>query len=449
MSEKKTVAVVGAGPAGLYAARKLAKAGVHVIIINRDLKPGGLAEYGIYPTKHKMKEGLRKQFHSILSLDNVDYYGGVSIGNDKPINLKDLDQLGFAAQLFTVGAQGTKMLGIDGEEGVKGIYCAKDLVYHYNQLPPFSEMDFPIGKRVGIIGMGNVMVDIAHWLVTEKKVDEVVIIARRGPAERAYTDKEMRAIAKALDLDDLTKEFARIEPQLLEVGQNPDELYKEIIKPMDQAKEIDSPTKVKFRFLSSPKKILANSDGWIEKVVVEHNKLVPKGDKLRPQGLGITSELELDTLIYAIGDQVDPNLGLPYEWGKYIVAPGKNPRDPNRPRYEVYDPEREEILKGKFVAGWARSASDGLVGKARSDGETAAEEVLYYLENESADSGKSPEEIRQALEKLLSERGVPIFTYQHVKLLTEKEREEAKKRGLEFFKFSSNAEMLRAVGLES
>ena len=174
---------------------------------------------------------------------------------------------------------------------------------------------------------------------------------------------------------------------------------------------------------------------------------MPKGDKLRPQGLGVTSEIELDTLIYAIGDQVDPNLGLPYEWGKYIVAPGENPRDPNLPRYEVYDPEKKEILKGKFVAGWSRSASDGLVGKARSDGETAAEEIIHYLKEEGKQDAPSPAEIKEKLEQLLKEKNIPIFTYEHVKLLKEKEREEAKKRGLEFFKFGSNKEMLKAVGL--
>lgn len=69
----QTVAVVGAGPAGLYATRILAQAGVHVLLVNRDLKPGGLAEYGIYHTKHKMKEGLRKQFRKILEMPEVSY----------------------------------------------------------------------------------------------------------------------------------------------------------------------------------------------------------------------------------------------------------------------------------------------------------------------------------------------------------------------------------------
>ena len=75
------VAVVGAGPAGLYAAQFLAGRGVHVALLNRDVKPGGLAEYGIFPTKHKMKEGLRKQFRSILESERIAYFGHVTVGD--------------------------------------------------------------------------------------------------------------------------------------------------------------------------------------------------------------------------------------------------------------------------------------------------------------------------------------------------------------------------------
>src|SRR3989304_5504240 len=75
-----SVAVVGAGPAGLFAARELATLGARVTIFNRDIKPGGLAEYGIYPDKHTMKSGLRKQFRQIMDLPNLDYYGNVTVG---------------------------------------------------------------------------------------------------------------------------------------------------------------------------------------------------------------------------------------------------------------------------------------------------------------------------------------------------------------------------------
>ncbi|MBZ5521058.1 MAG: NAD(P)-binding protein [Acidobacteriia bacterium] len=86
----KTVFVIGAGPAGLFAAQKIAQAGHEVVIFNRDIKPGGLAEYGIYPTKDKMKTGLRKQFAKVLGLPNVHYIGHVTVGNGAALSITDL-----------------------------------------------------------------------------------------------------------------------------------------------------------------------------------------------------------------------------------------------------------------------------------------------------------------------------------------------------------------------
>ncbi len=90
------------------------------------VKPGGLAEYGIFPTKHKMKEGLRKQFRRILAYPQVDYYGNCSVGEKGELTLVDLQTLGFDALICAAGAQGTKSLGLPGEDAI-GVMHAKDL----------------------------------------------------------------------------------------------------------------------------------------------------------------------------------------------------------------------------------------------------------------------------------------------------------------------------------
>src|ERR1051326_3265089 len=151
----KTVIVVGAGPAGLFAAQKIAQAGHQVIILNRDIKPGGLAEYGIYPEKDKMKIGLRKQFAKVLSLPNVHYFGGVAVGAQQKLTIENLAAYKPAAIVFANGSQGYKKLGLPGEDA-KGVYSAKDFVYFYTQLPPYATQDFSSGKKVAIVGMGNV-----------------------------------------------------------------------------------------------------------------------------------------------------------------------------------------------------------------------------------------------------------------------------------------------------
>jgi len=89
-----SVAVVGAGPAGLFAARELCNQGVEVALFNRDIKPGGLAEYGIYPDKLKMKDGLRAQFKQILNCGTIHYYGNVTVGENQPLTLEMLREWG-------------------------------------------------------------------------------------------------------------------------------------------------------------------------------------------------------------------------------------------------------------------------------------------------------------------------------------------------------------------
>ena len=199
----KIVFVVGAGPAGMFAAQKIAQGGHEVVIMNRDIKPGGLAEYGIYPTKDKMKIGLRKQFAKVLGLPNVHYFGHVPVSSQSQVSIADLQQFGPSAIVFAIGAQGTKKLGLPGEE-VRGVYAAKDFVYSYNLLPPFTSHDFSTGKRVAIVGMGNVMVDIARWLLIDDPLhtaEEVIIVARRGPFEAKFDNKEFKEIEMFLDRD--------------------------------------------------------------------------------------------------------------------------------------------------------------------------------------------------------------------------------------------------------
>jgi ferredoxin--NADP+ reductase len=148
----------------MFAARELARGGAKVVIFNRDVKPGGLAEYGIYPDKHAMKEGLRTQFRAVLDTPGLTYYGNITIGSQGDLTLDDLRACGFQAILVTVGAQGTKWLGLPGEDLI-GVYHAKDLVYHYNLLPPFTQMPFHYGKRVAVVGAGNVMLDISRFFI--------------------------------------------------------------------------------------------------------------------------------------------------------------------------------------------------------------------------------------------------------------------------------------------
>lgn len=442
---KYLVTVIGAGPAGLFASRLLASNDVHVVLLNRDILPGGLAEYGIYFDKYKMKEGLRKQFQQILDLPAIDYFGNVIVGENGDFRLPDLRALGFQAMLVTVGAQGTKWLGLPGENLV-GVYHAKDLVFHYNSLPPFSTKDFRIGKRVALIGAGNVMLDIAHWLIGELKVDEVVAVVRRGPNEVKFSKEELKIVVHNLDLAKLFSEIERARPIADSVGQNVDEARDYILSALPKGLPSVSKTRFYFDFLASPSRILGDEQGYVNGLEVEDTTLICSEGEVQAQRLGTKRILNVDTVIFCIGDRVDESFGLPVRHNAFVKHP--NPLHPvDGLSFEAYDPDLNRPIDRVFVAGWSREASSGLVGVARKDGENGAKAVLDYLQ--SAPGLVNPGSILDEFTAKLDKLNKPIIHKSDLQKLIAAEVMEAEKFGLPAYKFPTNDEMLVAMGLKN
>ena len=167
---------------------------------------------------------------------------------------------------------------------------------------------------------------------------------------------------------------------------------------------------------------------------VEENILTEKDGKTSAKGTGKRHSLDVDTVIFAIGDQVDANFGLPAQWGEFEKS--------REPKFPMEGLSYETTTEGVFVGGWARKASEGLVGYARRDGTNAAKAVLQYLQTKSP-AGASAEAVTESVRSLRK----PVISKDDLKRLETAEAEEAKKRGLDFFKFASNEEMLHAMGL--
>jgi ferredoxin--NADP+ reductase len=436
------VAVVGAGPAGLYAAHKLADNGVRVVLFNRDVKPGGLAEYGIYPDKLKMKGGLRKQFRHILDSALIDYYGNTTVCSSGHLNIYDLMAAGFQAILVTTGAQGTKWLGLDGEY-LRGVFHAKELVFHYNRLPPFSAQLYQAGARVALIGVGNVMIDVAHWLVREVKVRLVIAVARRGPMEVKFAKEEAKAVAANFDIDRLDADLARMGPLLASLGQDPAAAREIFTTPMAKAQPPVSETRLRFEFLASPRRIIGDR-GHVIGLEVEENTLLPGEGEPRVKGLGKFHQLDVDTVIFCIGDRVDRDFCLPTRSNEYVRV--QTPRFPvDGVSYEAFDPERNRPFENVFLAGWARQASTGLVGTARHDGENGAEAVLTYLRTLPPLQGVDT--VLSEFEKEFERFNHQAICKDQLPVLEAAEQAEAQRRGVEDFKFATNEEMLAIMGV--
>jgi ferredoxin--NADP+ reductase len=444
MSEKHLVVVVGAGPAGMSVANIMSKRGHDVVILNRDVKFGGLAEYGIFPNKHKLRGGLRKGYWEILSRPNVHYFGNVTIGEGKHLTVPELKTLEASVLVFSTGAQGTKTIGVEGDTA-QGVYHAKDCVYHYNLLPGFSTRPFEMGQRVAVIGIGDVMVDIAHWLSRRRRIGEVHVVVRRGPAERKYNPKEIRAVCAYIDGAALQQEIDRVAPRLEAVGQTPEKVLTEMRSEFTKCEPAESQTAMRFHFLSSPKRILTDAENRVIGLEIEDTKLEPKGADLAAVGLKTYYSLPCDSVVFAVGDRVDDTLGLPYKSGIFITNPHRTTNDPDDSLFQAFDEATGQVIPGVFLCGWARKASEGLVGVAKRDGEWCSEVVLRYL------AGRPPigepeiaEKIRK-LETLLVGRQPELVRTDELTALNEMERQEGQRRDIEEFKFPTNEEMVAAI----
>jgi len=140
-----------------------------------------------------------------------------------------------------------------------------------------------------------------------------------------------------------------------------------------------SDTKMGFRFLASPKRILVDEHNRVRGLEMEDNKLEPKGEDIVAVGLKQYYEFPCDSVVFAVGDKVDETVGLPYKNGAFITNPNKTGNDPDDALFQAYDEATGKIVEGVFLTGWARKASEGLVGVAKRDGEWCAEVVSRYL----------------------------------------------------------------------
>ncbi|MFU8826831.1 MAG: FAD-dependent oxidoreductase [Brevefilum sp.] len=433
------VAVIGAGPAGLYAAQYLARKGVNVVLFNRDIKPGGLAEYGIFPDKLKMRTGLQAQFKRILAMPSIRYQGNVTIGQAGDIQLDQLRSAGFQAFMITTGAQQKNWLGLPGED-LAGVYHANDIVFHYNQLPQYGDLKLDFGKNVAVIGVGNVMLDIVNYLKCEQHPCVVTAYGRRGPSQVKFDTQTLEPVAGCLDLPAIQAAVKAANPVVAEAGDEVDEFYQLLADARARSTACETGLNFRMGFLRSPRRLIGDGQGRVRAIRFEINELVREGGQVVAHGTGQMETVAADTVIFSIGSQVDPGFGLPVAGGNYVTT--RQPRFPvDGISYEVYNPDLCAHCEDVFVSGWARKASEGIVGLARKDAERGARAVLSYMETIEPISTSA---IQSALDRLpnLAKR---VVDKKGLAVLWAAEVEKAAEMGLPAFKFKTNAEMLGVI----
>jgi ferredoxin--NADP+ reductase len=236
----------------------------------------------------------------------------------------------------------------------------------------------------------------------------------------------------------------RVRPIMEAVGQDVMAAKDFILAGLPKAKDPVSDTRFWFDFLASPTRILGDDDGRVCGLEVEDTTLLPKNGDTKARGLGTHRILDVDTVVFCIGDRVDDRFGLPIQWNEFVKHP--NPKYPVMGlSYESYDPEKEQPIEGVFVAGWSREASSGLVGVARKDGENGARAVLEYIEGRPVlkDGSEVLARFAQSLKKI----GTPVVSKEYIWKLIEIEQAEASRLELPDYKMKTNKEMLEVMGL--
>ncbi len=423
--KRYTVAIVGAGPAGYFAAQALQNLqnddlAFSIDIIERLPTPWGLVRSGVAPDHPKIKT-VAKVFEKVATAGNVRLFANVELGRD--ISVEDLKSA-YDAVVIATGSSLGKKLGIPGEE-LPGSMSAARFVPWYNAHPDFKDEKVDLSTSAAVvIGAGNVAMDVARMLALEpseldptdtadhaidafkeSSVRTVIISARRGAEHAAFTSPELRELPK-LEHTNVIIEKRDIDEAIARAGENIEKDVKSNLDAMsliaDQVPAGHERT-MKFQFMATPKEIRGN--GRVEEIVF--TKTGSDEEFSIPCGLVIT----------AIGYEAAPLDGIPYERGKVVNTDGR-------------------VAENVYVVGWAKRGPSGVIGTNKSD---AADVMKLLLED--LKEPKPATDIADALS------GVEVITQGHWEAINSAEVAAGEAKGKPRVKSVAREELLRLAKL--
>ena len=350
------VAIIGAGPAGYFAAQALQNLqsddlSFSIDIIERLPTPWGLVRSGVAPDHPKIKT-VAKVFEKVATAGNVRLFANVELGKD--LSIEDLKARYDAVVIATGTSQG-RTLGIPGED-LPGSMSAANFVPWYNAHPDFKDENVDLSTSTAVvIGAGNVAMDVARMLALEPSeldptdtadhaidalkasaVRTVIISARRGAEHAAFTSPELRELPK-LEHTNVIIEKKDIDAALARVGENVEKDVKSNLDAMALIAEqvpAGHERTMKFQFLATPKEI--RGTGKVEEIVFIKT------------GTEEEFSIKCGLVITAIGYEAIPLAGIPYKNGKVVNTDGR-------------------VEENLYVVGWAKRGPSGVIGTNKSD----------------------------------------------------------------------------------
>jgi ferredoxin--NADP+ reductase len=384
----KRAAIIGAGPSGFYTADRLLKAGFEVDLYDALPTPFGLVRAGVAPDHPKIKS-VTRVYAKTAAHEAFRFFGAVTLGSE--VSREDL-LARYHAVVYAIGTSTDNRLGIPGEDR-PGSHAATAFVAWYNGHPYFAEHMFDLnGGRAAVVGNGNVAIDVARMLVLDPGelaptdtadhaidafgmagVTEVVLLGRRGPAEAAFTNPELR------ELGELDRADVIVDPAQLEGVPEPEDSTKrrnvEILRDYAQREPAGKSHRLELRFLRSPVEILGEGDdGPVTGVRVAINRLVRSADgRVSAEPTGEEEVIECGLVLRSIGYRGERLAGIPFDDRRGLIR-----NEGGR----VVD-EGGSPCTGEYVVGWIKRGPSGVIGTNKKD---AADTVARIVED--AETGR-------------------------------------------------------------
>lgn len=440
------VAVVGAGPAGIYAADILTKEHPDAVvdIIERLPAPYGLVRYGVAPDHPRIKE-IIKALRRVLGRDEIRFLGNIDYGQD--VKLDELKRF-YDAVIFATGAIKDRELDIPGID-LPQSYGAADFVSWYDGHPDVPR-EWPLeAESVAVIGAGNVALDVARvlakpadeQLTTEipdnvyqglkaNPAKEVHVFARRGPAQIKFTPMELRELSHSPSVDVIVHEEGF---EIDEAGQKAINATKSVrlvvdtlMKYLDKG-DTGKPHKIHIHMCQAPAEILGE-DGKVVAIRTERTELVGDGNA---RATGEFVDTPVQAVYRAVGYLSSELPDIPFDHTAGVV-----PNDGGR----VLDLEGK-VVQGVYATGWIKRGPVGLIGHTKSD---AAETIGKLLEDlDAGDRLVEPDNAdRDAFVKHLRSRGVDVVEWDGWLRLDEHEISLGEAQGRERVKVVPREEMV-------
>lgn len=458
-STQVRVAIIGSGPSGFYAADHLLKQSNPPIFVDMYEKlptPFGLVRGGVAPDHAKIKS-VTKLYSRIAKQERFRFFGNIEFGAD--IKRAELEAH-YHGIIYAVGAQTDRKLGIPGED-LRNSFAATEFVGWYNGHPDYHAYDFDLTgvKRVAVIGVGNVAMDVARILartsaelyatdiadyaleaLRKSQVEEIFVLGRRGPAQAAFSNPEIKELGEMADADIVVSGAeARLDElsaaQLKASGDRAARRKVKILQAYAKRKARGCSRRIIMRFLVSPVALLGQDQVEALRIVQNELHLDERGS-LRPRATERQETLPVDMVFRSVGYHGVRLPDVPFyeRWGTI-------PNDRGR---VLTSHEDGQVLPGNYVVGWIKRGPSGVIGTNKPD---AIESANRFLEDLAAQRALAPADTRgETILQLIQARQPNYFTFADWERLDAIERQRGVESGRSRVKFTRVEDMLVALG---